>query len=30
MRMAGTVPQEGMELTRLLVVANAERSRAWC
>ncbi len=27
--MTGTFPQEGMELTRLLVVSNVERSRAW-
>ena len=27
--MPGTFPQEGMELTRLLVVADVERSRAW-
>ena len=27
--MVGTFPQEGMEQTRLLVVSNVERSRAW-
>ena len=27
--MAGALPQEGMELTRLRVVANVEWSRTW-